>query len=60
MGLIAFVLVLAVVGVILYMIETYIPMAEPIKLVIRVVIVIAVVLYFLKVIGVADIAMPRL
>jgi len=46
--LIATVLGLAIVGVILYFIETYIPMSEPIKVLIRIVIVVAVVLYLVQ------------
>lgn len=46
--LIMTILGLAVVGVILYLIETYIPMSDPIKLVIRIVIVIAVVLWLIN------------
>ncbi len=52
MSLIVLILVLAVVGLGLYLIETYIPMAPPIKLVIRVVVVIAVVLWLLQLFGV--------
>lgn len=52
MSLIMLVLVLAVVGLCLYLIETYIPMAPPIKLVIRIVILIAVVLWLLQLFGV--------
>jgi hypothetical protein len=52
MSIIMLILVLAVIGLALYLIETYIPMAPPIKLVIRVIIIIALVLWFLQLFGV--------
>ena len=51
MPLIQLVLVLAVLGLALYLIETYIPMSPPIKMIIRVVVIIAVVLWLLQLIG---------
>lgn len=50
--LITVVLVLVVLGVVLYLVETYIPMDPPIKVVIRVVIVIALCLYLLNLVGI--------
>ena len=58
MSLITLVLVLVIIGVALYLIETYVPMSPPIKLVIRVVVVIALVLWLLQVFGV-DLVVPR-
>ena len=52
-------LVLVIVGVVLYLIETYLPMAPPIKVVIRVVVVVVLCLYLLRVFGVADVPIPR-
>jgi hypothetical protein len=52
MSIIMLILVLAVIGLALYLIETYIPMAPPIKLVIRVIIIIALVLWLLQLFGV--------
>jgi hypothetical protein len=51
-ALISVVVVLVVLGLVLYLIETYVPMADPIKMVIRVVIVLALVLYLLQVFGI--------
>lgn len=51
---------LILVGVVLYLVETYIPMDPVIKTVIRVVVVILVVLWLLQLFGVADVALPRL
>ena len=51
MGLISLVIVLCVVGVILYLINTYIPMDAKIKTILNIVVVIAVCLWLLKVFG---------
>ena len=59
MGLISVVLVLIVVGVLLYLVEAYLPIDPPIKVVIRVVVLIAVILWLLQ-IFVGDISLPRL
>jgi hypothetical protein len=59
MGLISLVVVLIVIGLLLYLAETYIPMAAPMKLVIRVVVLLAVILWLLQAF-VGDIALPRL
>lgn len=48
-------IVLVVAGVCLYLVENYIPLAEPIKIVIRVVVVLFLILYLLRVFGVVDI-----
>ena len=52
MPLIQLVIVLVVVGVILWLINTYIPMQATIKKILNVVVVIAVVLWLLSVFGV--------
>jgi hypothetical protein len=51
-ALISIIIVLVIVGVVLYLVETYIPMAEPIKIVIRVIAVLALVLYLLQAFGI--------
>jgi len=48
-------IVLVIAGVCLYLIENYVPMSEPIKVVIRVVVVLFLILYLLRVFGVVDI-----
>jgi hypothetical protein len=58
--MIALLLTLILVGVALYLIETYVPMAAPIKTVIRVVVVLVLVLYLLRAFGVSDVAVPQL
>lgn len=52
MPLITVVIVLIVVGVLLWLVNTYIPMDQKIKTIINVVVVIAVVLWLLNVFGV--------
>ena len=47
--------VLVVVGVVLYLIENYVPMSPPIKTVLRVVIVLALCLWLLRVFGIVDV-----
>ena len=44
--------VLVIVGVALYFVETYIPLSPPFKLAIRVVVVLALVLWLLSVFGI--------
>lgn len=57
--MIGLVLGLALVGLVLYLIETYIPMDPAIKTVIRIVIVVCVILYLVRLFGVADLPLPR-
>lgn len=52
MDLISLVVVLVIVGVCLYLVETYIPLSPPIKTVIRVVVVLVLCLYLLRLFGV--------
>ncbi len=51
--------VLIIVGVCLYLVQTYIPMAAPIKTVITVVVVLFLCLWLLQVFGIADLPIPR-
>ena len=53
--MITVIIVLIVLGLLLYLVETYIPMAPPFKVVIRVVVVLFLILYLLRVFGIADI-----
>lgn len=55
MSIITVILVLIVVGVLLWLINTYIPMASPIKTIINIVVVIAVILWLLQLFGVLNI-----
>jgi hypothetical protein len=44
-------IVLVVVGVIFWLVETYIPLAQPVKIVIRIVLVLALCLWLLSIFG---------
>ena len=57
--MIGLILVLVVVGVVLYLVETYIPMDPVLKTIIRVVVVICVCLWLLSAFGVVDMPIPR-
>lgn len=56
-GLITAVVLLVVLGLALYLIEAYIPMSEPIKLVIRVIVVLFVCVYLLSLAGLVSLPM---
>lgn len=51
---------LVLIGIGLYLLETYVPMAPPLRLIIRIVVIIATVLYVLRAFGVGDIPVPQL
>jgi len=51
-GLVGIVIVLAIIGLVLWLIETKIPMDGTIKVLIQVIIVIAVLLYLLSLVGI--------
>lgn len=53
-------LVLIIIGVALYLVETFIPMSPPIKLVIRVVVVLILILWLLQLFGVTGPEIPRI
>lgn len=56
--LIQIVVVLIVVGVILWLINNYVPMAPPIKTLLNAVVVIALIVWILRVVGLWHYAMP--
>jgi hypothetical protein len=58
-GLISLIVVLVILGLALYLVETYIPMSPPIKTVLRVVVVLVLVLWLLR-LFVGDVALPSL
>ena len=57
--MISVLVVLVIVGVCLYLVQTYIPMAAPIKTVIRVVVVIVLVLWLLSLFGIVGPRLPH-
>jgi hypothetical protein len=58
--MISILVLLVVCGVALYLVNTYVPMAQPFKIVINVCIVLALALYLLRAFGVWTGPMPRL
>lgn len=58
--MIELILVLVIIGVALYLIETYVPLDPVIKTIIRVVVVICIVLWLLQAFGVLNVPVPRL
>ncbi len=52
-------IILVVVGVVLYLVQAYVPMAPPIKTVINVLVVLAVCLWLLQVFGITNFDLPR-
>ncbi len=52
MGLIQIVLVLIIIGVLLWLINAYIPMARPIKTILNILVIICVVLWLLSLFGI--------
>lgn len=56
--MLSLILFIALIGLVVYLIESYIPMPEPFKLAIRIIVIICLVLYVLRIFGV-DLAVPR-
>ena len=54
------IVVLVVVGLCLYLIETYVPLAPPIHTVLRVVVVLCLCLWLLSAFGILDVPVPRI
>ena len=54
MSLVSLVVGLIVVGVLLWLVNSYVPMAEPLKRILNIVVIIAVVLWLLSVFGLLD------
>jgi len=59
MGLLNLLVLLIVIGVVLYLVETYLPMSPPIKTLLRVVVILIVILWLVQAL-VGDIPLPRL
>jgi hypothetical protein len=58
--MITLLIVIVVLGLCLYLVENYIPMSPPIKLVLRVVVVLIVVLWLLQLFGIYDLPVVKL
>lgn len=59
MSLVNILIVLVIVGVVLWLVNTYIPMAPPIKTVITVVVVLVLCLWLLSLFGIGDVYIGR-
>ena len=57
--MIGLILTLALIGLVLYLIETYIPMDPVFKTVIRVAVVVLVILWLIQAFGLADMPLPN-
>ena len=53
--MITLILVIVILGLALYLVEQYVPMSPPFKIVLRVVVVILLVLYLMRAFGIGDI-----
>lgn len=52
-------LALVIVGVVLYLVEVYVPMSPPIKTILRIVVVLFVVIWLLSLFGLLNMPVPR-
>lgn len=57
MPILSIIVVLVVIGLVLYLIENYVPMAQPVKTVLRVVVVLALCIWLLNAFGIVHIPM---
>ncbi len=57
MPIVTIIIVLVVIGLVLYLIENYIPMSRPIKTVLRVVVILALCIWLLNAFGIVNIPM---
>lgn len=58
--MIGLIILLALVGFIVYLITTYIPMPPVFKTIIYVIVAIVLILYLMQVFGIGDVPLPRL
>ena len=58
--MIQLVLTLALIGFIVYLVITYIPMPAPMRTAIIVIVVVLLIIYLMGVLGIGDIPVPRL
>jgi hypothetical protein len=57
--MIGLILMLAILGFVVYLIQTYVPMPPVFKMVIYVVVAVVLILYLMRVFGIADIPVPQ-
>jgi hypothetical protein len=58
--MITMIIVLVILGLCLYLLETYVPMSPPIQIVIRVVVILFCTLWLLKTFGIVDVPIGTL
>lgn len=58
--MIALILTLALVGFVVYLITTYIPMPQPFKMLILAIVAVCVILWLMSAFGIADVPLPRM
>jgi hypothetical protein len=58
--MIGLIVAIALVGVALWLVNKYVPMAEPIKMILNIVVVVALCLYLLNAFDLYDVPIPRL
>jgi hypothetical protein len=58
MTLVGLIVILVVIGVGLYLLNTYVPMAAPIRTIINVVVILAILIWILEVFGLVDFGGP--
>lgn len=52
--MITLIILIVIIGVAMYLVETYVPMSPPIRIVLRVVVVLLLLLYLLRAFGISD------
>lgn len=57
--MIQFIIVLVILGLAMYLVEHYVPMSPPILVVLRVVVVLFLLVYLLRLFGIVDVPLPR-
>lgn len=57
--MISLILMLALVGFLVYLLVTYVPMPQPFKTAILVIVVVCIFLYLISAFGISDIPLPR-
>ncbi len=58
--MIGLILTLALIGFVLWLILTYIPMPAPFKTIICVIVAVFLIVYLMRILGVVDVPVPRL
>lgn len=57
--MVTFIIGLVVIGVVLWLVESYVPMSPPLKTILRVVVVLCLCVWLLNLFGIIDLPMPK-